>query len=85
MYLEENKEDIEKYLEYRNSDEYKKSPVCKIQQLLLKFQQESGYNEIFIENLKILSDSYWEFFEKLQAANKVFVNKYPQLDNIYNV
>lgn len=23
MYLEENKEDIEKYLEYRNSDEYK--------------------------------------------------------------
>jgi DNA-binding transcriptional MerR regulator len=85
MYLEENKEDIERYLEYRNSDEYKKSPACIIQQLLLKFQQESGYNEIFIENLKILSDSYWEFFEKLQAANKVFVNKYPQLDNIYNV
>jgi hypothetical protein len=51
----------------------------------LKFQQESGYYDIFIENLKILSDSYREYFEKLQAANKVFVNKYPQLDNIYNV
>ncbi|KXG73833.1 hypothetical protein [Thermotalea metallivorans] len=85
MYLEENKEDIEKYLEYRNSDEYKKSPACKIQQLLLKFQQESGYYDIFIENLKIFSDSYREFFEKLQAANKAFVDKYPQFDNIYKV
>jgi DNA-binding transcriptional MerR regulator len=85
MYLEENKEDIEKYLEFRNSDEYKKSPAYKIQQLLLKFQQESGYYDIFIENLKILSDSYREFFEKLQAANKAFVNKYPQFDNIYKV
>lgn len=85
MYLEENKEDIEKYLEFRNSDEYKKSPAYKIQQLLLKFQQESGYYDIFIENLKILSDSYREFSEKLQVANKAFVNKYPQLDNIYKV
>jgi len=85
MYLEENKEDIEKYLDYRNSDEYKKSPVCKIQQLLLKFQQVSGYYDIFIENLKILSASYREFFEKLQAANKAFVNKYPQFDNIEGI
>lgn len=85
IYLKENKEDIGKYLEYRNSDEYKKSPACKMQQLLLQFQQESGYYDIFIENLKILSDSYREYLEKLQVANKTFVDKYPQIDNIYKL
>ncbi|WP_278523674.1 hypothetical protein [Clostridium cochlearium] len=72
-------------MEYRNSDEYKKSPACKMQQLLLQFQQESGYYDIFIENLKILSDSYREYLEKLQVANKTFVDKYPQIDNIYKL
>jgi len=84
-YIEENKEVIEKYLEYRMSDEYKNSPVYKMQQALLKFLQESGYYDVFIENLKILSDSYRKYCEKLQAANKVFVNKYPQVEGIYKV
>ncbi|SKA79248.1 transcriptional regulator, MerR family [Caloramator quimbayensis] len=83
-YLKQNKEDIEKYLEFKNSDEYKNSIAYKMQQLLLKFQQESGYYDIFIKNLKILSDSYREYFEKLQAANKIFLDKYPQIDNTYN-
>lgn len=76
-YIEENKEIIEKYLEFINSDEYKNSPAYKIKELLLKFQQESGYYDIFIENLKILSDSYREYYEKLLAANKVILGKYP--------
>jgi len=76
-YIEENKEIIEKYLEFINSDEYKNSPAYKIKELLLKFQQESGYYDIFIENLKILSDSYREYYEKLLAANKVILEKYP--------
>jgi len=84
-YLEENKEIIEKYLEYKNSEEYKNSPAYQLQQLLLKFQQESGYYDIFIENLKILSDTYREYFEKLQAANKVFAEKYPHANNIYKI
>lgn len=85
IYLEENREVIEKYLEYRTSDEYKNSPEYKIQQLLLKFLQENGYYDILIENLKILSDSYREFSEKLRAANKVISIKYPQIDSIYKV
>jgi DNA-binding transcriptional MerR regulator len=85
IYLKENKEDIEKYLEYRNSDKFKKSPTYKMQQLLLRFQQESGYYETFIENLKILSDSYRDYFGKLQVTNKTFIDKYPQVNNIYNL
>jgi len=84
-YMEENKEFIEKYMEYINSDEYKNSPAYRIKQLLLKFQQESGYYDVFIENLKILSESYREYYEKLQAANRAFLEKYPGADGIYRI
>jgi len=85
VYMEKNKEIIEKYFEYINSDEYKNSPAYKMKQLLLKFQQESGYYDVFIENLKILSESYSEYFKKLQAANKAFLDKYPCAEKIYKV
>lgn len=75
-YLEEHEEEIEKYLEFRNSDEYIKSPAYKIHQMILQFQQENGYYDIFIENLKILSDSYCEYLEKLDVANRVFIDRY---------
>lgn len=85
MFMENNKEFIENYYEYINSDEYKNSPAYRMKQLLLRFQQESGYYDIFIENLKILSDSYRRYYEKLQAANKTFSEKYPWADKIYNL
>lgn len=50
----------------------------------MDLEVEKSY-DIFIENLKILSDSYREYLEKLQVANKTFVDKYPQIDNIYKV
>jgi len=84
-YMEENKELIEKYMEYINSDEYKNSPAFKMKQMLLKFQQESGYYDIFIENLKILSPVYREYLEKLHAANKALLTRYPQADSIYKM
>lgn len=83
-YIEENKEFIEQYMDFINSDEYKNSPAYKMKQLLLKFQQESGYYDIFIDNFKILSPAYRAYQEKLQEANKVFLEKYPQAENIYN-
>jgi hypothetical protein len=46
----------------------------------VKLQQSSGYKEILITNLKILSRSYREFSEKLQEANQWFMEKYPQTE-----
>ena len=80
QYLEENEEQINYYLEYRNSYEYKETPAYKMQQLLLEFQKDSGYYDILIENLKILSNSYREYHDKLQEANKRFFEKYPQVN-----
>lgn len=82
-YIENNKDTLEEYIKIRLSDEYKESPAYKMQQLFLDFQQKSGYYDIFIPNFKILSSSYREYIEKLEKANKIFVEKYPQIEGLY--
>ncbi|MEG0772003.1 MerR family transcriptional regulator [Clostridium sp.] len=82
-YISKNKESLEKYIEIRTSEEFKASPAYKFQQLLLDFQQSNGYYDIFILNLKILSPSYREYVDKLEEANKLFIEKYPQMANLY--
>lgn len=84
-YLKENKEDIERYLEFKGSEEFKQSPAGQIQQCLLEFQKKSGYKEIFIENMKILSESYSKYFQQLEEANKKFIEKFPASKDIYEL
>lgn len=82
-YIAKNNDNISQYLEYRNSQEFKSSPMYKMQQLLIKFQEDSRYNDIFIYNLKILSSSYREYHEKIMLANTEFLSKYPEANDIY--
>ena len=71
-------ESISKYLEYQNSEEYQKSSVYVLKQALIGFFQNSGYYEIFIPNLQVLSAAYREYSEKLEDANKLFLEKYSE-------
>lgn len=82
-YAENNREFIEQYIELRNSEEYKSSATFKMQKLLLDFQQSSGYYDLFIPNLKILSKSYERHLSKLQKANDVLMAQFPQLKTMY--
>jgi len=77
-YIADNKGILEEYIQVRTSDEYKETPAYKMQQLLLAFQRSSGYYDIFLPNLKILSKSYCEYMKKLAMANEVFMERYPQ-------
>jgi len=77
-YIEENKDEIEAYLAFKASEEYKNSQACQMQQSLLDFQQKSGYEEIFIKNMKILSKSYSLYISHLDQANKRFLESFPQ-------
>lgn len=83
-YLEKNKEQIEQYLEIRNSEEFRNSPVWKMQRLLLDFQNQNGYYTVFLPNLKILSSSYREYTQKLDTANQKFLKQYPQSEKFYS-
>lgn len=76
-YIADNQEILEQYMAFKQSDEYKNSPAYKIQELYAAFNQESGYNDIFIPAMKKLSQSYRDYHEALQRANEVFIEKYP--------
>jgi len=84
-YLERNRAEIEQYIEYKNSDEYKNSEAAKIQKLMLDFQKESGYQEVLIANMKILSPSYSEYLKKVEAANEIMLKKCPESKNMYEL
>ena len=82
-YISKNKKSLEEYIEVRTSEEFKLSQAYKFQQLLLNYQQSNGYYETFIPNLKILSRSYCEYADKLQKGNKLLIEKYPQIKDLY--
>jgi len=82
-YLERNHEQIEQYINYKNSEEYKNSEAAKIQRFMLDFQKESGYQEVFIANMKILSPSYAAYLKKVEAANEIMLKKYPKAKDMY--
>nr|WP_295974152.1 MerR family transcriptional regulator [uncultured Bacillus sp.] len=75
-FMVDNKQNIEEYIKFHNSEEFKSTSAYKMQKLLREFQQNSGYNEIFIANLKILSQSYREYSNKLQEVNDWFMKTY---------
>lgn len=84
-YLERNREEIEQYIEYKSSDEYRNSEAAKIQKFMLDFQKVSKYQEILIANMKILSPSYAEYLKKVEAANEIMLKKYPKTKDMYEL
>jgi len=82
-YIEKNKEILEQYIAYRNSEEYKQSPMYKIQNLLLEFQKSGGYYDVFIPNMRKLSPSYDEYYKKLEEVNKRFMQRYSETSAWY--
>lgn len=70
------RDSISAWLEYRESAAFKAGPGYRLQQSLREFQSRSGYHDIFIPNLKILSGSYREYHRKLEAANAYFLAEF---------
>ena len=83
-FLSNNKKMLEQYLAYKQSDEYKSSPVCKIMERTKEFNSTSGYNDVFIPALKELSSSYSEYYKQLEIANKKLLAQYPEIEKMYN-
>lgn len=77
-YIHDNKEMLEQYRAVAESEEYKASPVYRLQEYLKQFQRESGYNDVFIPAMQRLSPAYREYHKSLQAANEVFLRHFQQ-------
>jgi len=82
-FLSNNKEMVEQYLAYKQSDEYKSSYACKIMELTKEFYSTSGYYDIFIPALKELSSSYSKYYKQLEIANKKLLAQYPEIEKMY--
>ncbi|MBE6081400.1 MAG: MerR family transcriptional regulator [Tissierellaceae bacterium] len=77
-YILDNQEVLEHYMSFRQSEEFRNSPAYRLQELLKKFNSDSGYNDIFIPAMRKLSKSYQDYFVAMEQANKAFIEKYPQ-------
>lgn len=83
-FLENNKEFLDQYLEFKQSDEYKHSLAFQIQSLVKEFNSTSGYYDVFIPALKELSPAYFEYHRQLEIANGKILAKYPNIEKMYS-
>ena len=81
-FLSDNKEILEQYIKLRQSKEYKNSPAYKLSELIVKFNNSTGYNDVFIPAMKQLSHSYALYYSKLEKANEKLKEHFPQINKI---
>lgn len=74
-WLEENREILDEYEKYKNSDEYKNSEVKKLQDKLSKYMTDNNYYEVAIPLIRKFSPSYDEYYRKLIKANEDYLNR----------
>lgn len=78
-FLTENKDWLHEYLEYKKSEEYKNSPLCKFQDFILEFNSTSGYYDIFIPAMKKLSSTYAKYHKQIEITNEELLIRYPEI------
>lgn len=82
-YYDENKEVLEQYIEYKKTEEYKKSDAARLMELFRRFCETSGYYDIFIPAMRKLSPEYNDYYIKLIKANEKFLEKHPEVNDWY--
>lgn len=71
-YFAANRETIKAYLEIRESEAYKASPAAQLTAFIREFQQQSGYEEVFLLSMERLSPEYAAYRRALKAADRAF-------------
>lgn len=77
-FMEKYRDAINDYILYRQSEEYRSGPIYRLTQCFDEFQRKSGYYDVFLANMKILSPSYNQYQNKLSEMNRKFLQQYPQ-------
>ena len=77
-FVKDNKEVLDKYMQFKQSEEYKNSPAYKFMELMKEFCQTNGYYDTFIPAMRKLSPLYNQYYEQMLKANEEFEKKYPE-------
>ena len=75
-WLKNNREIIDQYLEFQKTAEYRNSPGAKLKELIREFNEEQGYNSVFIPAMRRLSPAYDEYLAKLEKADRIFMQQF---------
>ena len=75
-WLQANREIIEQYMQFIQSDEYRNSPAYRLREALKSFCEESGYYDVFIPAMRRLSPAYDAYLTKLHEADQAFMEKW---------
>lgn len=77
-FVKENRDILDAYTEFKQTDEYKNSPANRLMLLMKQFCETNGYYEVFIPALRKLSPLYNEYYEQMIKANEHFIKMYPE-------
>ena len=77
-FTEKNKEILDEYYRFRQSEEFKQTPGYRLMEFMKEFCQTSGYYDVFIPAMRRLSPLYNEYYEQMIKANEAFVKKHPE-------
>lgn len=80
-FIEDNKDILKEYIEYKKTDEFKNSPANKLAELTKEFCKTSGYYDKFIPAMRKLSSEYNKYQERLLEVNEKFIKDYPETKN----
>jgi DNA-binding transcriptional MerR regulator len=82
-FLLSNKEMLEQYFEFKQSDEYKDSPLGKTRGLFKEFNSSIGYYDFFIPAIRKLSKSYAEYSHQMEIANEKLLSHFPEIKKLF--
>lgn len=74
-FLEEHREEIAAWMNYKASTEYQESMAYRLEQALKQFNSASGYNDVFIPAMCRLSKTYQAYHEMLMKSDQKFVQE----------
>jgi len=80
-FVDNNKEILDAYHSFKQTEEYKSSPAYQLMELMKEFCSSSGYYDVFIPAMRRLSPLYNEYYEQMLRANEEFVKKHPEYVN----
>ncbi len=72
-YLREHEDIIRKYMEIRDTEEYRASPAAQLMEHMKAFQRQSGYMDVFLPAMERLSPSYAAYRIQLEKADHILI------------
>lgn len=77
-FVRKNKEALDLYYEYRQTEMFKNSPANRLMEWMKQVCAANGYYERFIPAMRRLSPLYNEYYEQMLKANAQFLKSYPE-------